>query len=436
MMAMIDRLVIADDLTGANDTGVHFIEPGHHVSVVVDSDGVDPDTIGPRGYSGTVVLNTNTRFSSAADAYERVLREVKRFGTHQPGVILKKIDSTLRGNIGSEIDAVMTAGGFSLACVASASPRNGRTVVHGICYVNGVPLNQTEIARDPFTPVTQADVRRIIESQTSRKTGLLPLEILRNTKREILAHLESLIKDHVEIVVTDAKTIEDLRTVFRVFASQSQPVLLVGSAGLFHAASILHRHRSKELVQHHIRDEENGRSGKALFVIGSLMNTTLRQTERLVQDAGIKRLTLKVNNLIENHDGEVERLIGALHDGFSREDVLILQTSQPSRENDLPGDLVGPALGDVVAGLLRVLRIDAIIATGGDTAHKILTALSVRVCSLVDEAAPGIPVATIEHEGRSMTTIFVTKAGSFGDEDAFTRVLHYLGGNRKSGVTK
>ncbi len=422
-MAKIDRLIIADDLTGAADTGVHFLQSGQAVSVVVD-----PDIAGTPVSSETVVLNTNTRFASAAAAHETVVRGMARFQPYKPGVILKKVDSTLRGNIGSEIDAVMTTGDFKVACVAPAAPRNGRTVIDGICYVDGIPLNLTEIARDPFNPVTEADVRRIIEVQTSRKSGLLPVAMLKKTDAEILRYLASLLDEHVEIIVADAESIEDLRTVYRVFNQLSEPVLFVGSAGLFHATCMRNTGNSKDAVCSQVR------TGKILFVVGSLMDTTSRQTERMVKDRDIPRMTLSVCDLVKDSGVEIERLIHALHDGFSRSDALILQTASTLEYLEPGGDAVGSALGRIVAGLMRKRRIDGIVATGGDTAHNLLTAMGVGVCNLVDEVAPGIPVATILHKGVSGSIVFVTKAGSFGNENALLHVLDYLTQDERTGA--
>jgi D-threonate/D-erythronate kinase len=428
-MAKIDRLVIADDLTGANDTGVHFIGPDHSVSVIVD-----PDTVDTVISSETVVLNTNTRFATAADAYKTVLHGVARFRSHNPGVILKKVDSTLRGNIGSEIDAVMKAGDFKVACVAPATPRNGRTVIDGICYIDGVPLNLTEIARDPFNPVSEADVRKIIEKQTSRTSGLLPIAVLRKGDEEITQYLESLLEEGVEIVVADAESIEDLRTIYRVFNQLSRPVLFVGSAGLFHATGMYSNGTAEDSVCPGRRIYGGTGSGKTLFVVGSLMDTTLRQTERLVRDRGITRLTLSVQDLTRDSGAEIERLVRGLHDGFSRENTLILQTEGTLEKLEHKGDAVGAAIGRIVAGLIRKRPIDSIVATGGDTAHNLLIALGVGVCDLVDEVAPGIPVATIVQAEAPGTTVFVTKAGSFGDENALTGVLDYLAEPQKTGA--
>lgn len=148
----IQCLVIADDLTGANDTGVQFLSENESVVVIVDS--ASANTVNTRSDSPTVVVNTNTRFLSAEEAFTEVQNSVRKYSVLKPAEIFKKIDSTLRGNIGAEIDAVMKVSGYRIACVAPAAPRNGRTIINGQCYINGILLEKTEVAQDPFTPVT------------------------------------------------------------------------------------------------------------------------------------------------------------------------------------------------------------------------------------------------------------------------------------------
>ncbi|HCJ93654.1 MAG TPA: hypothetical protein DHV69_00045, partial [Sphaerochaeta sp.] len=203
-MEQILRLVIADDLTGANDTGVHFLSDQAAVVVIVDPSSADFD---PKDLKApTIVVNTNSRSLSPENAFWAVQESVQKFAFLNPREIFKKIDSTLRGNVGAEIDAVMGASGFRVACVAPATPRNGRTVRDGLCYVNGIPLAATEVANDPFTPVQGSDVRMIIASQTDRTIGLLPLEIVRSTPEVSVAFVQSLIATGIEIIVADTMT--------------------------------------------------------------------------------------------------------------------------------------------------------------------------------------------------------------------------------------
>lgn len=151
-------LVLADDFTGANDAGVSLAEAGMSVEVAFSA--------GQPSTAQALILNSDSRAMSAAAAADKVtglLRGAARFVPHWQ---VKKIDSTLRGNLGGELEAMMAAHGCRLAVVAPAYPAAGRHTRDGRCYVHGVALDQTEFASDPKTPVSRAEISEIIAMQS------------------------------------------------------------------------------------------------------------------------------------------------------------------------------------------------------------------------------------------------------------------------------
>src|ERR671933_2238315 len=143
--------LIADDLTGASDAGVQFARRGLAARVLFDLD----DPAAARDVEALVV-DTDSRALPAAAAYARVRQVADHLRTARPEHVYKKIDSTLRGNLGAEIDAVMDALDFRLAVVAPAFPALGRTTRHGRHHLHGRPVHETEIGRDPKTPVRES----------------------------------------------------------------------------------------------------------------------------------------------------------------------------------------------------------------------------------------------------------------------------------------
>lgn len=75
------------------------------------------------------------------------------------------MDSTLRGNIGAEIEA-LAGDDFPLVIVAIGAPSVGRTTIQGVCYVDKLPLIETEFASDPKSPIRSSRISDIISSQT------------------------------------------------------------------------------------------------------------------------------------------------------------------------------------------------------------------------------------------------------------------------------
>ena len=139
--------VIADDLTGANDTGVQFAKQGLKTIVLMGRDfpsGTSDDDV--------VVMDSQSRSLTPAEAYREVAEMAAQVRDGRFHTVFKKIDSTLRGNIGPEIDAIMDTCGQDLAVVVPAFPKNGRTTVGGHLLVHGAPLETTEAARIPGAP--------------------------------------------------------------------------------------------------------------------------------------------------------------------------------------------------------------------------------------------------------------------------------------------
>ena len=139
-------LALADDLTGALEAGAKFAQSGMRAVVLTEhSNHLDADV---------VVIDTESRHLAAHQA-AAVVQRVSR----PAPLIYKKTDSTLRGNIRAELDALARAYPDSRIAYVPAYPEAGRTVRLGVLYVDGIPLDQTAFARDALNPVHSARVR-------------------------------------------------------------------------------------------------------------------------------------------------------------------------------------------------------------------------------------------------------------------------------------
>lgn len=208
--------IVADDLTGACDTGALFAGGG---AVTVD---VWPCR--PRA-GGVCVVDTESRGLDAQDAAARV-GAVAGAGAH-----FKKIDSTLRGRIGAEIDALMAATRATTALVCPALPTQGRQVVERVLTVDGVPVAETAHAQDPQfpKPASSSSVVDLLRPQLDRPLGWVPLAQVREPTGALAARLGRLAGT---VLVADAETDEDLDRLAAAAVALSPPPLLVGSAGL------------------------------------------------------------------------------------------------------------------------------------------------------------------------------------------------------------
>ena len=225
--------VIADDLTGAGDAGVQFAAVGLRTRTLVGT-WTEEHLRGAE----VVVIDTASRGFSAAQAYSTVHAAAVRL--QEPGlqVVYKKIDSTLRGAVGVEIDAVLDACDLALAVVCPAYPANGRTLSQGVLLVRGVPVGETAAAADPHAPVRESHVPTLLARQTRRSVHWLGRPGAAGLATE-LAALCTLGGQDGCIAVCDAEDDADLAAIVLAAHALDRPALLVGSAGMARPLAVL-----------------------------------------------------------------------------------------------------------------------------------------------------------------------------------------------------
>src|SRR5829696_8231221 len=146
--------VVADDLTGAADTGVQLVRAGYRTAVLFGESNVLADDL------DVVSFDTDSRTMPAGFAAKRVL-EVAHLA-REARIVYKKLDSNLRGNVAAELAAALGGARRERAVVAPAFPAAGRTTVGGIQRVHSVPVDETEMAIDPHTPISEAHVPSLL----------------------------------------------------------------------------------------------------------------------------------------------------------------------------------------------------------------------------------------------------------------------------------
>lgn len=143
-------------MTGASDCALEFVKGGASAEVLLDGSS--------RGFAGgtdVVALTTESRAMPPAAAAEKIastLSTTLSAAEAVGGRIYKKVDSTLRGSVGAEVIATMNAAKAKVCIMAAASPEAGRTTIGGYALLNGVPLENTSMARDPLAPVKSSYV--------------------------------------------------------------------------------------------------------------------------------------------------------------------------------------------------------------------------------------------------------------------------------------
>lgn len=426
--------IIADDLTGASDSGVQFARKGLATSVVFDLQKIKDEFQNV----DTVVIDTDSRAIPASEAYERVKHAAEVLRLQGFTQIYKKLDSTLRGNLGAEIDAVMDVNSFDFAAVAPAFPKIGRTTVAGRHFLNGIPIDQTEIAKDPKCPVKDSDLMSLLSSQSKRKNGLVSLETIRFGRAAIKERIEILKLSGVQVIVFDAETDQDLIEIASVLALGSWSILWVGSAGLADFLPELLGLPVKEAVPL----QTLATDGPVMLVAGSLSQVTRQQVSIFANSPNVVSAEadpLKILKGKEIWQQEKTRCLSllrtALADGNDTALTVGSSPEQVMKTKDLgktfnmdPTEVsnrIADGLGEIAADIIQSNHLQGVILTGGDTAKAVCRHLGVTGIELLKEVEPGVPLSRlIGHQG----LLTVTKAGAFGTEQTLVNALQALKG--------
>jgi uncharacterized protein YgbK (DUF1537 family) len=409
---MPQLVIIADDLTGAADTGACFGSVGF-ATVIALSGGMIPD-------ADVVVLSTESRDMSATDAAHSVSEAVARLdagrGSTSEGSstsdcvwIYKKMDSALRGHPRDELLAAMEAIGATRALVAPAFPAEGRTTVGGRQHIDGVPVELSGIRG----PDSTSDLVALFETDYGPPVRLLDLATLRGDP-DALRHL--LHASH-GIVVADAETDDDLMRV-AVAADGIQLRLFCGTAGLARQLA-----RLLPLTHNaHPHPKTVRGSGSILVVAGSRHEATARQIE-VLRESGVP-MVRPGQSLIDDpglrDDGTVAQV--ATHLAAGRSMVLTTLGLAPCAGG---AHVVAARLAQIVAAPEVSSQVGGLVLTGGDVAAAVSKVLGATALWLSGEISSGIPWGRLEG-GSLQGSPVVTKAGSFGDDNAFLSCIDHL----------
>lgn len=424
----MDKIVIiADDLTGAADTGVQFcpffdetvLVPYHQLSTVFAT---TRDRV-----SQAMSIYTNSRALQAAVAHERLRAVASPFSRSKPKWIYKKVDSCLRGNLGAEIEAVMDTLGFEMSFIAPAFPEMGRTTVNDIHQVHGIPVSQTELSRDPVTPVTKSRLSQLVAHQSRCAVDHVTLDLLQGDQTRLQAEIERMAGRGTRHVVFDCICQDDLDNIARLWLRSHRRILPVGSAGL---AASLGRLLPPGPNPEKKYEPRAPQSGNHLLVIGTVSQATKRQVELLVQTYPYEQMILEFDLLKDQRwrDSLLQKASLASSVLSSQNVIVRIGSSSDDREIFDPikqsrlANLVVEGLGLFIARVLKDRKPGFLFASGGDTADAVLTALEGSAIRINGEVVTGMVAGRLLGGPMDGLTVF-TKAGAFGNEDALV-VLH------------
>jgi uncharacterized protein YgbK (DUF1537 family) len=402
MHAGLRVVIVADDLTGAMDAAAPFARRGLDVRVLTSSEDLKLILSNP---PQILSVNTGTRHMTEDVSKTLVNTLIGDLLPLKPKLLIKKIDSTLRGHVVAETIAAMQAAKRHEVLFCPAVPAQGRTLSGGELFINGVPLSETGIAQDlrsppPVTPLPDlfrgalADTAVILE-----KTGSTGMTI---TRQPVPC-----------IRIVDAETAEDLQNLADAVIDRCEDILFVGAAGLTEA-----------LADALFGPELSGASppalsGASLYVIGSRALQSSEQVEALCVTNPWTRVA-ELTDVQPLDAKEMQRLSSPVE----KPAILVVRAPRAKPGSSLDPELVVNALAASTVDLLEKVKVSLLLMTGGDTVLAVLEALGVKTIQVLGEVKPGIVYGIIDTSLGPLC--IVTKAGAFGDGQLFCTIEEHL----------
>lgn len=417
---------IADDFTGATDLANMLVRGGMRT---VQSIGIPAADVASQLDADAIVIALKSRTVPAADAVAQSLEALHWLRERGCEQIFFKycstFDSTAAGNIGQVSDALLDALGsdFTLAC--PAFPENGRTVFRGHLFVQDQLLSESGMQHHPLTPMTDANLVRVLQAQTRGKVGLLRYDSVAGGVESIRARIAQLRADGVSMAVADALCDTDL---YLLGEACAQLPLLTGGSGL--ALGLPGNFRRAGKLRTLDATQVPAVKGAEVVLAGSASQATRGQVANWLQ-AG--RPALRIDPLaLAAGKPVVEEALAFAAD--HAQTVLIYATNtadevkavQRELGAERAGHLVEQAMGRIASGL-REAGVRRFVVAGGETSGAVVQALNIQLLQIGAQIDPGVP-ACVSMPGEPLA--LALKSGNFGGVDFFDKALKQLAGVR------
>lgn len=413
--------VIADDFTGATDVASMLVRAGLRTIQVI---GVPQGEVPVVDGADAIVVALKSRTAPVADAVRESLaawRWLEAAGARQCYFkVCSTFDSTPAGNIGPVAEALADALGARFAIVCPAFPENGRTVFRGHLFVGDALLSDTGMREHPLTPMTDANLVRVMQAQSRAKVGLVRHDVVARGADAVRARIEALVRDGVRFGVADATDDAALRTLGEVVVDH--PLVVAGSGV---ALGLPPAYAARGWV---VPDADAAAlaavGGHAAVLSGSCSTATNAQVQAW-RDAGRPALRIDPRELAQGRPVATEALAwaaGRLADA----PVLIHATAAPDEVKavqavlgvERAGALVEQCLAQIATGLVE-RGVRRLVVAGGETSGAVVNALGVQTLRIGATIDPGVPWTQVE--GRPL--LLALKSGNFGGADFFAKAL-------------
>jgi uncharacterized protein YgbK (DUF1537 family) len=416
---------IADDFTGGTDLANNLVRAGMRtVQVIGVPEGGAPDC-------DAVVVALKSRTAPVEQAVAQSLAAARWLRAQGAAQIYFKVcstfDSTPQGNIGPVTEALMDALGADFTVITPAFPENGRTLFKGHLFVGDVLLSDSPMKHHPLTPMTDANLVRVMQAQLNpargRRVGLIDHRVVAMGAEAITRRIAALRAEGMAMAIVDGVGDEDLRTLAR--AAAALPLVVAGS-GLAIGIPALHG------LQPDARAAQlSPASGARAVVSGSCSAATNAQLAAFLA-AGGEGFAIDPLQLATGRDLAAEVLAWA-RPRLGAAPLLVYATAEPAAVRavqqklgaEAAGALVEQTLSRIALGLVEA-GVGQIIVAGGETSGACVQALGITQLRIGPQIDPGVPWCHAATPARAAGLHLALKSGNFGGNDFFTRAFELL----------
>lgn len=416
--------VVADDLTGANATSALLSKKGFKAITCLEKFNDDLTKF------EIVSFATDSRSIPYKEAYARVVDCINQFKQYGP-LISKRIDSTLRGNLGAEVDAVIDNNPDLMALVVPVYPSSERICVGGSLLVNGVPLQNTAMRNDPKNPMTESSILELFRCQSRYPVSHISLKEVLEGQERIEQRLKQIYQQGGRVVIFDATTDTDINVIAQASERTKLPVFCV-DPGPFTAQFAHLRYASERKM-----------ANKVFIAIGSVSDLTQRQIKKLRYDRKVWLETILVQELIDiaKDSKKAKPIVDKLLRKLEQFDLIGIDTVETpddvcdlsciAEKNAMTMVEASKALNNGIAEITSQVLLSknspirALYTSGGDVTVSVVNHLGGSGFLLKDEVEP---LAVYGHlvGGLCDGYAIVTKGGFVGNDNTLVRCVDYL----------
>jgi 3-dehydrotetronate 4-kinase len=415
---------IADDLTGATDLANALARRGMHVVQTIGAPAADD----PVPQAEAIVVAMKSRTNPAEEAVAMSLaacRWLKKVGARQFYFkYCSTFDSTDKGNIGPVADALLQELGADFTIACPAFPETGRTIYLGHLFVGKLLLSDSPMRNHPLTPMTDANLVRVLGRQSQGKVDLVPLATMRQGAAAVRGVFDALTKAGVRTAITDAVEDNDLLILGEACAGLK---LITGGSGAaiglpenFRRAGLIPKRDAVEALP--------AVGGLGAVLAGSASQATLGQVAAM--RAKCPAFTLDPFKIAENGDGIVAEALDWARPKLQAGPVLIYASApadqvaavQAKLGREHAGALIEDVLAKIAQGLVQA-GVRRLVVAGGETSGAVVQGLGVKALRIGPQIDPGVPATLAIGEPQLALAL---KSGNFGGEDFFMKALDHL----------